>query len=109
VGSQLGLNYLLLAEVLKSDNQFVNAINAYIKSQEFRSDNSVYMIIANLYDEKLNDTPKAIRYYELYLNKIKNSKDKTNTEYTESITKRIESLKKPKQTNKKAYSIQNIK
>jgi tetratricopeptide (TPR) repeat protein len=101
VGTQLGINYLLLAEVLKSDNQFADAINAYIKSQEFRSDNSVYMIIANLYDEKLNDTPKAIRYYELYLDKIKNSRDKRDTEYTESITKRIESLKKTNQPNKK--------
>jgi tetratricopeptide (TPR) repeat protein len=95
-GAQLGLNYFLLAEVLKSDNQYAEAISAYLKSQEFRSDIGVYMIIANLYDEKLNDTPKAIRYYEVYLNKIKNSKDKYDADYTESVRKRIESLKKPK-------------
>lgn len=94
---KLGLNYLLLAEILKADSQYIEAINAYIKSQEFRNDISVYMIIANLYDEKLKDTSKAIRYYELYLNKLKNSKDKYDADYSESIRKRIESLKKAKQ------------
>ena len=96
VATQLGLNYILLAEVLKSDNQYAEAISAYLKSQEFRSDNNIYMIVANLYDEKLKDIPKAIRYYELYLNKLKNSKDKYDADYTESVRKRIESLKKTK-------------
>jgi tetratricopeptide (TPR) repeat protein len=100
VSVQLGLNYLLLAEVLKSGNQFTEAISAYLRSQEFRSDNNVYMIVANLYDEKLKDIPKAIRYYELYLNKLKNSKDKYDTDYTESVRKRIESLKQMKQQSK---------
>ena len=109
VGNQIGINYILLAEVLKSDNQYTEAINTYIKSQEFRTDNDVYMIIANLYDEKLNDTPKAIYYYELYLDKIKNSRNKHDKDYAESITKRIESLKNTNQTNKKSYSIQNAK
>ena len=93
-GTQLGLDYILLGEVLKSDQQYVESITAYLKSQNFRSDNNIYMIIANLYDEKLKDIPKAIRYYELYLNKIKSSKSKYDNDYSESITKRIESLKK---------------
>ena len=107
LGYQLGLNYILLAEILKSDNQYSESINAYLKSQEFRSDNNIYMIVANLYDEKLKNIPKAIRYYELYLNKLKNSRDKYDTDYTESIRKRIESLKKMKQPDKHTYSIQN--
>lgn len=94
---QLGLNYLLLGEELKSDNQYTDAINAYLKSQEYRSDNSVLMIVANLYDEKLKDIPKAIHYYEMYLNKLKTSKSRYDTDYTESIRKRIESLKKQNQ------------
>jgi tetratricopeptide (TPR) repeat protein len=100
ISDHLGLTWLLLAEVLKSDSQFSEAISAYIKSQQFRSDNNVYMIIANLYDEKLKDTPKAIRYYELYLNKLKNSRDKYDSDYTESVRKRIESLKKIEKTPK---------
>ncbi len=106
VSVQLGLDYILLAEVLKSDNKYAEAISAYIKSQEFRSDNNVIMIIANLYDEKLKDSPKAIRYYEMYLNKIKNSKDKYDPDYSESIRKRIESLKELNQPAKHTYSIQ---
>jgi tetratricopeptide (TPR) repeat protein len=90
---QLGLNYILLAEVLKSDGKYAEAIAAYTKSQVFRTDNNVIMIIANLYDEKLKDAPKAIHYYQLYLSKIKNSKDKYDSDYTESVAKRIESLK----------------
>lgn len=92
--SQIGLNYLLLAEVLKSDDQNAAAIEAYLKSQIYRSDTEVIMIVANLYDEKLKDGPKAIHYYEMYLSKIKNSKDKYESDYTESVKKRIESLKK---------------
>ena len=106
VSAQLGLNYLLLAEILKSDKQYSEAISAYLKSQEFRSDNNVIMIVANLYDEKLKDIPKAIHYYELYLTKVKNSKDKYDSDYTESITKRIESLKEMNQPAKHTYSIQ---
>lgn len=92
--TQTGLNYLLLGEVLKSDGQYVDAINAYLKSQQYRSDNSVIMIIANLYDEKLKDSQKAIHYYELYLNKLKTNKSKYDTDYAESIIKRIDALKK---------------
>ena len=91
---QIGLNWILLAEVLKSDNKNSEAIQAYLKSQVYRSDNNVYMIVANLYDERLNDYPKAIRYYELYLNKLKTSKSVYDTDYTDSVKNRIESLKK---------------
>jgi tetratricopeptide (TPR) repeat protein len=90
----IGLDYLLLAEVLKSDNQNAEAIEAYVKSQTYRSDTNVLMIIANLYDEKLKDVPKAIHYYEMYLNRIKNSKDIYDSDYTESVKNRIVSLKK---------------
>ena len=98
--AQMGLYNLLLAEVLKDDEQIVESINAYVKSQQFRSDNSVYMIIANLYDDKLKDIPNAIKYYEIYLKRLKNSKDEYETDYTDSITKRIEALKKMKKTGK---------
>ena len=76
---QLGLSYILLGEVLKSDNRFNESVNAYIKSQEYRSDNNVIMMIANLYDEKLKNIPKAIYYYELYLKREKNTKNEFST------------------------------
>jgi hypothetical protein len=102
----LGLTYILLGEVLKSDNHFSESVTAYIKSQEYRSDNNVIMIIANLYDEKLGNVSKAIHYYELYLRKESNTKSEYAAEYNESIRKRIESLKRAPQTTKKTYSIQ---
>lgn len=97
---QLGTTCIMLAEVLKSDSLYKEAISAYIKSQEYRSDNSINLSIANLYDENLKDVPKAIQYYELYLNKRKNSRDMFNTDYVESVRKRVESLKKLKQPPK---------
>lgn len=98
--AQMGLYNLLLAGVLKEDDQVVESIEAYVRSQQFRSDNSVFMIIANLYDEKLKDIPNAIKYYEIYLKRLKNSKDEYETDYTDSITKRIEALKKMKKSGK---------
>lgn len=98
--AQVGLYNLLLAGVLKDDDQVVDAINAYLKSQEYRSDANVIMIVANLYDERLKDYPRAIHYYELYLNKIRNSKDKYESDYSDSIRKRIESLKTIQKTKK---------
>jgi tetratricopeptide (TPR) repeat protein len=97
---QLGLGNLLLAEGLKEDGQYSKAVTAYIKSQEFRSDDNVIGIIANLYDEKLKDTPKAIRYYEMYLNRIKKSKD-YDPKYVDSIKARLDALKNPIQVIKR--------
>ncbi len=97
---QLGMNYILLAEVLKSDSLYSEAISTYLKSQEYRSDISIYITIANLYDEKLKDIPKAIQYYELFLNRLKGTKDRFSPNYIEAIKKRVESLKKTKQQAK---------
>ena len=91
---QLGIHYILLAEVLKADNRYAEAIAAYNKSQEYRTDYSIYINIANLYDEKLKDIPKALRYYEMFLNRPKTNRDMFSNEFTESVRKRVESLKK---------------
>jgi tetratricopeptide (TPR) repeat protein len=95
--AQLGVIYILLGGVLKSDNQYNEAISAYLKSQKYRSDNDIIMIIANIYDEKLKDFPNAVRYYEMYLKKELISENKYQTEYNESIRKRVDALRK---TNK---------
>ena len=97
---QLGLNYILLAEVYKSDNRYGEAISAYLKSQEYRSDVSIYVTVAILYDDKLKDIPKAIQYYELFLNRQRGTKDGFSSNYIEAIKKRYESLKKIKQQSK---------
>ena len=95
ITQQLSLTYILLAEVLKSNGLYKEAITSYLKGQEIRSDVNIYMIIANLYDEKLNDTPKAIYYYELFLDNLKTAKMNFGSDYVESIKKRLEFLKSP--------------
>jgi tetratricopeptide (TPR) repeat protein len=106
---QLGMYYILLAETEKAYKQYTEAINYYLKSQELRSDDNIIMIVANLYDEKLKDVPKALRYYELFLEKQKNLKRKADPDYIESIRKRIEALKKPAETGKTYLKVQERK
>ena len=47
------------------------------------------MIIANIYDEKLNNNEKAIYYYQRFLNAQKSSKTKFTPEYIEKVEKSI--------------------
>jgi tetratricopeptide (TPR) repeat protein len=101
---QLSLNYFLIAEVLKSDGKYNEAITAYLNGSQIRSDNNIYMIIANLYDEKLKNPSKAIYYYELVLKNYKNAQMHFGSDYTESIQKRIDFLK----TNQKTASQKTV-
>jgi tetratricopeptide (TPR) repeat protein len=94
VEAELGLVNLLIAQEYREDNQNKKAVTAFIKSQEYRSDDNVIMIIANLYDEKLNDSRNAIRYYEMWLNKTKKSSD-YDPKYIASVKARLEALKNP--------------
>lgn len=101
--SQLGLNYLNLAEILKLDRLYTEAISTYLKSYEYFPNPSIYMFIANVYDENLSDTPKAIHYYQLFLDSIKDSGIRYQPNYIESIRKRLEYLK-TKQKNDSSIS-----
>jgi len=94
---QIGANYILLAEVLKSDKKYKEAIEAYLNSQEYRSDISIYINIANIFDEKLNNPEEAIRYYQLFLDKVKNEKNRFSPNYIEAVQNRLEALKNPTQ------------
>jgi hypothetical protein len=51
------------------------------------------MIIANIYDEKLNDIPNALRYYQRVLNNYKSDKLPPSSKYYESVQKRVDYLK----------------
>ncbi len=90
---QSATTYIFLAESLKSDGQYTAAIEAYLKSQKTRSDPSITMIIANLYDEKLNDVQNAILYYEQFLDYYQDSKMPYRPDYVESVRKRLALLK----------------
>lgn len=52
------------------------------------------MIVANIYDEKLNDREKAIFFYQKFIDMFKISKMTFTPEYVDTIKKRLEYLKK---------------
>lgn len=98
---QLSYSYVSLAEILKSDSQYKEAIDNFLLGQKFGPERNTDLIIANIYDEKLNDIPNAIRYYQRYLNNYKNSKILYTQKYVESIQKRLDYLKEKQTTSVK--------
>jgi tetratricopeptide (TPR) repeat protein len=90
---QMGIASVMLAEAQKAGGLYKEAINTYLSALKISSDLNLYMIIANLYDDKLNDITNAIYYYELFLNKIKPDKTTFKSDYVESVKKRLEFLK----------------
>lgn len=93
VNAQLGYTYSLYAESQKSNGMYKEAIASFLKSQQINNNPNNYMIIANLYDEKLKDRMNAINYYQKYLDNLGTFKVKSAPEYVETIKKRLEYLK----------------
>ncbi len=90
---QLGLTYVLYAESQKANSMYPQAIKSYLKAQNLKPDPNLYMIIANLYDNKLNDKKKSIYYYQKFLDNAKYSKEKISPVYKETVKQRLEFLK----------------
>lgn len=95
VNSQLGLTYVLCAESQKANEDYKDAIDSYLKAYAINGDPNINMIIANIYDEKLENKERAIYYYQRFLNTRKSSKMKFPREYIEKVQKRLEFLKMP--------------
>jgi tetratricopeptide (TPR) repeat protein len=91
--SQMGLTNFLCADSQKENGKYKDAIASYLKAYAINSDPSINMIIANIYDEKLNNKERAISYYQKFLNSQKSSKMKYPSSYIEKIEKRVEYLK----------------
>jgi tetratricopeptide (TPR) repeat protein len=101
ISQQMSIAYVMLAEVQKRSGLYQEAINTYLNAQKTGFDPNLYMIVANLYDEKLHDIPKAIIYYQLFLDTLKNAKMNFKSDYIEKIKKRLDFLKSnPKPANK---------
>ncbi len=98
VMSQLSYNHVSLGETLKSDGLYNEAIENFLTGQKFGMDLNIDMIIANIYDEKLNDIPNALKYYQIFLNRYKNNKMKFSPKYVEAIQKRVDFLKQQQAT-----------
>jgi tetratricopeptide (TPR) repeat protein len=88
----LSFSHVSLADVLKSDGIYKEAVENYLLGQKLSSDMNIDMIVANLYDEKMNDIPKALYYYQLFMDANKNSK-RYSKKYIETIQSRIDYLK----------------
>ena len=98
---QMGIATIMLAEAQKNGGYYKEAISSYLAAQKYSSDVNLYMIIANLYDEKLKDTPKAIYYYELFLDKAKKSQMSFKSDYIDKVKERLEFLKNPDKPHEK--------
>lgn len=92
---RLGITYLLMAETQKATGQYRKAIETYLRAQKYVNDPNLYMIIGNIYDEKMNSPKLAIQYYQLFLDNLRNARMTFSKEYVESIRKRVEWLKNP--------------
>jgi tetratricopeptide (TPR) repeat protein len=91
--SQVGLTHYLCADSQRDNGSYNDAIASYLKAYAINSDPNINMIIANIYDEKLNNKERAITYYQRFLNTQKSSKMKFPQAYIEKIEKRLEYLK----------------
>jgi len=89
VYTQLGLTYILYAESQKGNEMYKDAIASYLKAQGIKPDPNIYMIIANLYDEKFNDKKNAICYYQKFLDNLKDARMNFTPEYAETIKMRL--------------------
>jgi len=91
--SQVGLTHYLCADSQRDNGSYKEAIDSYLRAYAINSDPNINMIIANIYDEKLNNKGRAITYYQRFLNTWKSSKMKFPPSYIEKIEKRLEYLK----------------
>jgi tetratricopeptide (TPR) repeat protein len=90
---QLGLTYILSGESKKDNGMYKEAIASYKKSLALKPDVNIYMIMANLYDDKLKDRDKAIYYYQKFLDNLKPGQKNFTPEYIQTIKKRLAYLK----------------
>jgi tetratricopeptide (TPR) repeat protein len=93
VGVQLGLTYILLGESQKGNGMYQEAVDSYLNAMNLKPDPNLYMITANLYDEKLNDREKAIFYYQKFLDNVKHSKINFTADYIETVKQRLSFLR----------------
>jgi tetratricopeptide (TPR) repeat protein len=95
---QLSYSYVALAEILKSDGLYKDAIDNFLSGQKYGPERNTDIIIANIYDEKLNDIPNAIKYYQKVLTNYKKSNMPALSKYYESVQKRLDFLKEKQAT-----------
>lgn len=102
---QLEYTYIDLAMNYKSEGQYKKAIENYLISQRMGPDVNINAIVANIYDEKLKDSPSAIYYYQLFLNNYKESVMPFSDEYIQSVRDRVDFLIKKQKENQQKPAV----
>lgn len=99
---QLSYTYTMLGEAYKAEGKYEDAIENYLEGQKLNHNVSVSMMIANIYDEKLNNMPKAILYYRKFLSEYKSGQVTYPEEYIANIRTRLTWLEEKQAEQKKA-------
>jgi tetratricopeptide (TPR) repeat protein len=89
---QLGVANVMLGEEYKKVKMYDQALTSYNRSMELMHDFNVILMIANTYDQELNNVPKAISFYKQFLNGYKTSGFYFTSEHIDGIKKRLEYL-----------------
>lgn len=104
----LGTAYMILGQDLKADSLYNEAIESYASSYEVLKDPALLMMIANIYDENLGNSQKALGYYRQFMSAVSKN-NLYSPDYVESIKKRMEYLenKIAEEKAKKEYERKN--
>lgn len=100
VSKQIDYTNLQLADTYRDSSLYNEAIKYYDKLLNSQYQGRICMTIANLYDEKLKDYEKAILYYQLFINNLKNNEFVFPTVYIENVRNRLNWLVENKNKKK---------
>jgi len=94
ITKQHKMTYSLLAGNYMDSKDIQNALDCYTKALTLIYDPKLCLVIANIYDEKLNKGNLAVQYYEKFLSESKNDDFIFSEEYLVSIRERADWLRK---------------
>jgi tetratricopeptide (TPR) repeat protein len=98
IAYQLGVANVMLGEEFKRAKMYDDALKSYNRSQELMHDVNITLMIANIYDQELNNGPKAITFYRQFLNTYKSSPMFFTAEHIDALKKRLEYLEEQQKT-----------
>ena len=111
----LAMAYLSLAREQKTSSLYPEAVGSFSNAYKILDFPYVLIYIANIYDENLNDTPKALNYYNQFLTLFRGKKLSEaglySAAYVESVRSRVEYLenKLAEEKAKKSYASKPVK
>lgn len=89
---QIDYTHILIADSYKDSTLYNEAISHYVKSFNNKYSARICMTIAHIYDKNLNNSDKAIYYYQLFLNNFDKKEFIPSPDYVENVKKRLDWL-----------------